>query len=197
MFAKRLLGFTHVQRLALSNRLATVLRRLLGSFYIAVILYAAVFVSSPQFFTTNRLGRYVSISKRLASLEIHWIIRRSSLHLARVVNDDASFSFYKSTLCVGDRAFEIIVSMLRLKKIIIFLRFFSPFFSFAFFFLFLQCLITSHEIGAQFTFSVDSCINFLTFREIWISKKHKSNEGKIIEDDNANFLRQDLGRMRD
>lgn len=69
MFAKRLLGFTHVQRLALSNRLATVLRRLLGSFYIAVILYAAVFVSSPQFFTTNGLGRYVS--KRLASLEIH------------------------------------------------------------------------------------------------------------------------------
>lgn len=66
MFAKRLLGFTHVQRLALSNRLATVLRRLLGSFYIAVILYAAVFVSSPQFFTTNGLGRYVS--KRLASL---------------------------------------------------------------------------------------------------------------------------------
>lgn len=195
MFAKRLLGFTHVQRLALSNRLATVLWRLLGSFYIAVILYAAVFVSSLQFFTTNGLGRYVS--KRLASLEIHWIVRRSSLHLARVVNDDASFSFYKSTLCVGDRAFEIIVCMLRLKKIIIFLRFFSPFFSFAFFFLFLQCLITSHEIGAQFTFSVDSCINFLTFREIWISKKHKSNEGKIIEDDNANFLRQDLGRMRD
>lgn len=196
MFAKRLLGFTHVQRLALSNRLATVLRRLLGSFYIAVILYAAVFVSSPQFFTTNGLGRYVS--KRLASLEIHWIVRRSSLHLARVVNDDASFSFYKSTLYVGDRAFEIIVSMLSLKKIIIFFTFFFPlFFLLLFFFLFLDCLITSHEIGAQFTFSVDSCINFLTFREIWISKKHKSNEGKIIEDDNANFLRQDLGRMRD
>lgn len=196
MFAKRLLGFTHVQRLALSNRLATVLRRLLGSFYIAVILYAAVFVSSPQFFTTNGLGRYVS--KRLASLEIHWIVRRSSLHLARVVNDDASFSFYKSTLCVGDRAFEIIVSMLRLKKIIIFLRFFSPFFSFAFFFSFFTLFNNiSRNWCAIHILSVDSCINFLTFREIWISKKHKSNEGKIIEDDNANFLRQDLGRMRD
>lgn len=70
MFAKRLLGFTHTFTNASLYDYPTgwllVLRSLLGSFYIAIIPYAAVFVSSRQFFTTDKLGRCdVYISKRL------------------------------------------------------------------------------------------------------------------------------------
>ena len=71
--------------------------------------------------------------------------------------------------------------------------------SFSFFFIsFSHCLITSHEIGAQFTFFVPPNSCYKSFLHISRNLNFlKVTRGEIIEDDNANFLRQDLGRMRD